>query len=106
VTGLLDAAHAAVALKDVLLDGKSTAELQAYSDARRQAFLNITSPVTVANKKRLMSTKAEDLEERKEFFEKVNKPDFAFLGMMMQSQAAMSSTKHRENRRADTLVSA
>ncbi|KAK3081983.1 hypothetical protein LTS18_009291 [Coniosporium uncinatum] len=105
VTGLLDAAHAAVALKDVLLDRKSTAELQSYSDARRQAFLNITSPTTVGNKKRLMSTEPEDIKEREEFFAKLNKPDFAFLGMMMQSQAAMSSTKNRENRRADTPVS-
>jgi len=102
---LLDAAHAAVALKDVLLDRKSTAELQSYSDARRQAFLNITSPTTVGNKKRLMSTEPEDIKEREEFFAKLNKPDFAFLGMMMQSQAAMSSTKNRENRRADTPVS-
>ncbi|KAJ5547319.1 hypothetical protein N7494_004904, partial [Penicillium frequentans] len=74
-TGLLDAAHLAQALKQVLLQGEDLEVLTRYSDVRRRIFLERTNPTSTSNLLRLYSQDPEYVKEREETFAKLGDPD-------------------------------
>lgn len=73
-TGLLDAAHLAKALKQVLLQGDDLKVLTTYSDVRRRIFLERSSPISASNLLRLWSQDPEHVKEREETFAKLRDP--------------------------------
>ncbi|KAJ5698194.1 hypothetical protein N7462_000199 [Penicillium macrosclerotiorum] len=67
-TGLLDAAHLAKALNQVLLQADDPEVLTTYSDVRRQIFLEKTHPMSTSNFLRLHSQDPEHVKDREELF--------------------------------------
>ncbi|CEJ60599.1 hypothetical protein PMG11_09168 [Penicillium brasilianum] len=73
-TGLLDAAHLAKALKQVIWHDDDPKVLTTYSDVRRRIFLERTSPLSTGNLLRLFSQDPEHVKEREETFAKLKDP--------------------------------
>lgn len=73
-TGLLDAAHLAKALKQVILQGDNPKVLTTYSDVRRRIFMERTSPASTDNLLRLFSQDPKHVKEREQTFAKLNDP--------------------------------
>lgn len=71
-TGLLDAAHLAGSLSQVLNEGASTELLVSYAETRQRIFRESTDPMTTENLLRLQSQKPEDIKKREEFFERLS----------------------------------
>jgi len=92
-TGLLDAAHLGVALRQLLLEGRQYSVLQDYESQRREVFLSLSNRSSILQKKRLMSTEPEDIRERKEFFDLLNGPDnLDFKRELGEALMAMATT--------------
>ncbi|KAF4499000.1 3-(3-Hydroxyphenyl)propionate 2-hydroxylase [Fusarium agapanthi] len=87
-TGLLDAAHLAKALTQVINDNAPETELDDYATARRDVYKNITDQLSTENLLRLKSTAPEDVAAREAFFKMLNDPNekaqvFAHMGKEM-----------------------
>ncbi|KAH7147326.1 hypothetical protein DER46DRAFT_665776 [Fusarium sp. MPI-SDFR-AT-0072] len=74
-TGLLDAAHLAQALSQILNENGPDALLDEYSRARREVWTTITNPLSTTNLQRLRSTSPEDVAAREAFFKMMNDPN-------------------------------
>ncbi|KAK7398525.1 hypothetical protein QQX98_012101 [Neonectria punicea] len=73
-TGLLDAAHLADGLKQVLLEAASPDVLTEYAEKRRAIFRDVTDPISTENLLRLMSTSPTDIKKREDFFATLRNP--------------------------------
>ncbi|KAF4339930.1 3-(3-hydroxyphenyl)propionate 2-hydroxylase [Fusarium beomiforme] len=87
-TGILDAAHLAKALTEVLTQNAPDTVLDEYARARREVFTNITDPMSTANLLRLKGFTPEDVAAREDFFKMVNDPNegnrlFAYMAREM-----------------------
>jgi hypothetical protein len=74
-TGILDATVLGNILNRILKLGESDHLLSEYERTRRQAFLEFTNPLSIANKERMCSTDPEKVKEREWFFNKLNTDD-------------------------------
>ncbi|KAH6953778.1 FAD-binding monooxygenase [Ilyonectria sp. MPI-CAGE-AT-0026] len=91
-TGFLDASLLHRKLSDILADKVSyTKALAEYSDERRRVFLEVTNPVSIANRGRLIGATEEARKERDEYFAALNRFDPEFFKKFMMSEAALSS---------------
>lgn len=91
-TGFLDASLLHRKLNEVLSDKVSyTKALAEYSDERRKVFLEVTNPVSIANRGRLIGATEEARKERDEYFAALNRFDPEFFKNFMMTEAAMSS---------------
>ncbi|RDW79296.1 uncharacterized protein DSM5745_06148 [Aspergillus mulundensis] len=94
-TGILDAAHLAGSLRQVLKNGAPVELLTSYSETRRRVFRQTTNPITTANLRRLWSTTPEDVKERETFFEKLRDPkDVATPLQVGLVDFSLTSTSH------------
>ncbi|KAM0124003.1 hypothetical protein ACHAO1_011165 [Botrytis cinerea] len=95
-TGLLDAAHLAKALKQVLNGGLDTNVLATYAETRRRVFLEKTNPISLANLRRLHSDDPEVTKQREEEFAHINNPkDFINTIRLGLPDFALTSTSDR-----------
>ncbi|EEU33363.1 uncharacterized protein NECHADRAFT_74387 [Fusarium vanettenii 77-13-4] len=90
--GLLDAAHLAGSLRQVLNEGAGTEVLISYAETRQRIFRECIDPITTANLLRLMSEKPEDINKRERFFEDLNSKDLATATQVSLSDFALTST--------------
>ncbi|KAK0124481.1 hypothetical protein ONS95_009433 [Cadophora gregata] len=91
-TGFMDAALLVRVLKQILIDGQSSALLDFYAETRRKVFLEYTSPTAIANLLRLKGTDPEVQKEREYYFDSINKRDTEFLINLGESELGVSST--------------
>jgi len=62
-------------LKRIFKLGEPDELLSKYADTRREAFLNFTNPLSIANKHRLSATDPQNVAEREFFFNKLKTDD-------------------------------
>ncbi|KAJ9143471.1 hypothetical protein NKR23_g6577 [Pleurostoma richardsiae] len=91
-TGFLDAALLGNVLKEIIKDGQPLARLQEYGQERRYRFLEYTNKAAITNRKRLLSTASEDVEEREEFFAQLNERNPAIFKRLLDEEFGISST--------------
>ncbi|KAI6752559.1 hypothetical protein HG530_013928 [Fusarium avenaceum] len=92
-TGLLDAAHLAKSLRQMLLDNAGPIVLDQYAETRRSIFLHRTNPISTDNFKRLWSQDPKDIQQRDDFFAKLNtSKDIATILQVGIPDFALSST--------------
>ncbi|EXA30591.1 hypothetical protein FOVG_18047 [Fusarium oxysporum f. sp. pisi HDV247] len=92
-TGLLDAAHLAESLRQILLEKADPIVLDQYAETRRSIFLHRTNPISTDNFKRLRSQDPKDIQQRDEFFAKLNtSKDIATILQVGMPDFALSST--------------
>lgn len=76
-------------------DEEST--LNDYADCRRDKFVNITNPTSIANLHRLQSTEPVHEEERRNFFRRLNdSEDMEFKKQLGTSEFRLSSTSQQQ----------
>ncbi|TKX24420.1 FAD-binding domain-containing protein 17 [Elsinoe australis] len=97
-SGFLDAAHLGQAISKIMVhnaDEEST--LNDYADCRRDKFVNITNPTSIANLHRLQSTEPVHEEERRNFFRRLNdSEDMEFKKQLGTSEFRLSSTSQQQ----------
>ncbi|PCH03081.1 Monooxygenase, FAD-binding [Penicillium occitanis (nom. inval.)] len=92
-TGLLDAAHLAIALGKVIKQEASSNLLTSYAQIRQRIFRERTSPISTSNLLRLFSQEAEHVKEREQTFAKLNDPkDIITKTRVGLSDFSLSST--------------
>ncbi|KAH6976887.1 hypothetical protein EDB80DRAFT_826851 [Ilyonectria destructans] len=92
-TGLLDAAHLAGSLRQVLKKDANTESLISYAETRQRIFRERTDPITTENLLRLMSENPDDIKKREEFFKNLSDPkDLATTLQVGLPDFALTST--------------
>ncbi|EXL90965.1 FAD binding domain-containing protein [Fusarium oxysporum II5] len=92
-TGLLDAAHLAQSLKQILVENADSIVLDQYAETRRSIFLHRTNPISTGNLNRLRSQDPKHVQQRDEFFSKLNtSKDIATILQVGLPDFALSST--------------
>ncbi|KAH8591631.1 FAD binding domain-containing protein [Bisporella sp. PMI_857] len=94
--GLLDAAHLAKALREILIQQADPKILTTYAETRRRIYLDRAGPASAANLYRLCSQEPPHIEERAHALAQLNNPkDFINMARIGLADFSLTSTSDK-----------